>query len=81
MKNSGRFYVKVKGRLFYVEPISKHADRNADWDNGMKNYPIGGAVHPEDSVISEGKRYKNVVTLGKGVSPLGYIDQLVAKNK
>lgn len=81
MRNSGRFYVKVKDRLFYVEPVSKYADRNADWDNGMKNYPIGGAVHPEDSIVKEGKRFKNVVTLDKGVSPIGYIEQLVANDK
>jgi len=78
MKNTGRFYVKVKGRLFCVEPVSKYADRNADRDNGMKNYPIGGAVHFEDSIVKEGKRFKNVVTLGKGVSPIGYIENLIA---
>jgi hypothetical protein len=77
MSKYGTFYVKKGGRLFLVEPISEHANRNADWNNGIKeaDLPFGGAVHPSDSIITDDK-FKNIITLGPGISPLGYIDQI-----
>lgn len=75
--NTGKFYVTKGGRTFLVEPISKNAERGADWGHGdLSNRPIGGACHPDDSVISD-ETHKNIVTLDPGVSPLGYIDQLL----
>ena len=55
MSKTGRFYIRHENRLFCVEPISKYADRNADWDNGIKatDLPDGGAIHPTDSIITD----------------------------
>lgn len=80
MSNTGRYTVHGKdGRTFVVEPISLHANRNADWGStDTTNLPIGGAVHPDDSIITEDK-FKNIITLGPGVSPEGYIDQICTK--
>ena len=77
MGKYGRFYVKKGDRLFLVEPISENANRNADWNNGLKKADMakGGAVHPDESIITDDK-FKNIVTLGPGESPLGYIDQM-----
>jgi len=75
--NNGTFYIKKGNRLFYVEPLHNHAERNADWNNGLKkkDMPIGGAIHPNDSKISE-EKFKNIITLGVGESPLEYIDRM-----
>ena len=76
MKNTGVFYVQKGDRLFRVEPISKHADRNADWGTtDTTNLPEGGAIHPDDSIIRDGQ-FKNIMTLGPGISPLSAIDKL-----
>lgn len=72
----GRFKVEKKGRLFIVEPISTNAMRNADWLKGMANAPIGGAVHPDDSIINK-DTCKEIWMTDKGESPLGFIDQIV----
>jgi hypothetical protein len=54
MSNTGRFYVKQNGRTFLIEPISNHAMRNADWGStDTTNLPIGGSVHPDDSIITD----------------------------
>lgn len=78
MSKTGTFYIRHEGRLFCVEPISKHAGRNADWENGIKksDLPTGGAIHPDDSVITD-KDFKNIQVLGKGVSPLSFIKNLI----
>lgn len=78
MSKTGRFYVTHKGRTFCVEPISKYAERNANWDNGLKkeDMPIGGAIHPNDSIIDD-ENFKNIAILGKGESPLSYIQKLI----
>lgn len=34
-----------------------------------------GAIHEKDSIITEEKGYKNIVTLPKGCSPGAYIEQ------
>jgi len=77
MSNTGRFYVKKGDRLFFVEPMSNHAGRNSDWKNGIKESDMakGGAIHPDDSIITD-ENFKNIITLGKGESPLSYIDKI-----
>jgi hypothetical protein len=64
------------GRKFIVEPISEHAYRNADWNNGLKesDKPKGGAIHPDDSIITE-KTCKNI-TMTDG-SPYSVIEKLL----
>lgn len=77
MSNTGRFYVKQNGRTFLVEPVSNHSMRNADWGStDTTNLPIGGAVHPDDSIITD-ENFKNIVVLEPGVSPLSYIEKLL----
>jgi hypothetical protein len=79
MSNTGRFYVTQNGRTFLVEPISNHAMRNADWGaTDTTNLPIGGSVHPDDSIITD-ENFKNIVTLPPGTSPLSYIEELLNK--
>lgn len=41
--------------------------------------PEQGGVHPDDCIITAENGFKNIVTLKPGVSPLGYIDQLLNK--
>lgn len=66
------------GRKFVVEPISLHADRNADWGKtDTTNLPIGGAVHPDDSIITEENGFKNIVVLGPGESPMSAISSIL----
>ena len=74
----GRHTVERKdGRRFVVEPISTHAMRNSDWGHkDLSNKPIGGGVHPDDSIITKENGFKNIVVLGPGVSPYSYIDSL-----
>lgn len=65
------------GRKFDVEPISEHAFRPADWGGkDLSNFPIGGAVHPNDSTITEAT-HKNIVITGIGVSPMSVIDEIL----
>lgn len=74
----GRFMVYQNGRAFAVEPISTNMDRGSDWGKtDLSNRPIGGAVHPDDSIITEENGYKNIVVLEPGVSPLSYIENIV----
>ena len=79
MSKTGRFYIRHENRLFCVEPISKYADRNADWNNGIKasDLPEGGAIHPSDSIITN-KNFKNIHMLKEGESPLSFVKNLVA---
>ena len=87
MSTSGRFYVKRGGRTFVVEPIDNSegkgkpkwgnlnpATGKIEGDYGDKNR---GSIHEDDSIITEENGFKNIVTLGKGESPLGYIDSLI----
>ena len=67
------------GRKFRVEPISKHAERDAEWLNGIKkkDLPIGGAIHPDDSVITEENGYTNIHILKKGESYMSKISEII----
>jgi len=78
MSTYGRFTVKSGGRTFVVEPISVHAYRGADWGHtDLSNRPIGGAVHPDDSIICESNGFTNILVLGPGESPLSAIQDLI----
>lgn len=80
MSKTGRYTVEVDGRIFIVEPQSEFANRNADWEKGMRDKPKGGATHPDDSVINK-KTCKNIITLPKGSSPESYIRKLIAEGQ
>lgn len=82
MGQYGRYRVtdQKTGRKFDVEPISKSAEKGADWGKtDLSNRPIGGAVHPDESMISEGT-HKNIVITEKGVSPMSVIDEILEKD-
>lgn len=86
--SDGRYYVVTKsGRKFCVEPI---AERNQKIDgpaftnggisgNGVKvEKSLGGAIRPEDSVITKENGYNRIFTLPAGHSPNGFIESLVS---
>ena len=78
MSKYGRYTVSKGGRTFVVEPISENAERPADWGHkDLSNFPIGGAVHPDDSIITEENGFKNIMILGKGVSPDSAVEKLL----
>lgn len=77
MSREGRYTVKRGTRTFVVEPISKFAKKGADWGHkDLSNRPEQGAVHPDDSIITEDNGFKNIVTLGPGESPDSHIDKI-----
>ena len=89
MSNTGRYYVKVDGRTFCVEPIDntegksrKHwGDVNPSTKEVEGNYgnKYIGAIHEDDSIITEENGYKDIITLEAGVSPEDYINKLLKK--
>lgn len=91
MSKTGRFYVTTKeGRTFCVEPIDEHAGRGSKWGDidpstkkvtGHYGEKHPGAIHPDESIITEENGFKNIVMLPPGTSPMGYIEQLLAEGK
>lgn len=92
MSATGRFYVTTAdGRKFCVEPIDnslgKGKERWGDIDPATKkltgdyNGKHIGSIHEDESIITEANGFKNIVTLPVGVSPMGYIDMLIAEGK
>jgi len=88
MSHTGRFYVTIGERTFCVEPIDKHVGRGSDWGDvdpvtkkvtGSYGEKYPGAVHPDDSIITEANGFKNIELLPPGVSPIGHIEMLLEK--
>lgn len=88
MSDTGRFFVTVGNRKFCVEPIDNNVGKRKQWgdidpvtkkttgDYGEKSR---GAIHEDDSIITTENGFKNIITLPGGVSPLGYIQDLIEK--
>ncbi len=89
MSATGRFYVRTKeGRVFCVEAIDPYVGKQRLWGDfdpvtkkhtgnyGDKN---PGAIHPDDSIITEENGFKNITTLPAGTSPMAYIHMLLKK--
>lgn len=89
MSKTGRYYVKVNGRTFCVEPIDNTLGNGREqWGDlnpstgkiegnyGDKNL---GAIHEDDSIITEENGFKNIVDLKPGQSPDSYINELLKK--
>lgn len=86
--STGRYYVvdQATGRKFCVEPIAGRNEKVDDkvFVNGgasgnaekNKSNPLGGSVHEEDSIITQENGYTDIMTLGPGKSPNGYIEWL-----
>ena len=83
--DTGRYFVvdAKTGRKFCVEPIGN--DRN-DWGDidvvtkkltGEYGKKHRGSIDESNSVIKESNGFKNIITLGPGVSPQSYIDKLL----
>jgi hypothetical protein len=91
MSKSGRFYVTTPGgRTFCVEPIDNSSSHHAEWGDvdpatkkvtGSYGEKHKGAIHEDESIITKENGFKNIVMLPPGVSPMGYIDQLIADGK
>ena len=91
MSDSGRFYVKVDGRTFYVEPIDSTMGKGrkmwGDIDPATKtvsgNYGSKhlGAIHEDESIITKENGFKNIQSIPPGESPISYIEQLVKKGQ
>ena len=85
MSNTGRHFVKVKDRLFCIEPIDNSQGKNrkkfgdinpvtkkVEGDYGNKYI---GSIHEDDSIIKEENGFKNI-TLTNG-NPYDVIDNLL----
>ena len=88
LKNSaetGRFLVVTKsGRKFLVEPIGYTKTNFGDINPATKQIEgsygdkYKGSIDKSESLITKENGFKNIITLGVGESPLGYIDMLEA---
>jgi len=86
VSKTGRFYFKVQGRTFCIEPIDNSEGAKKLWGDvdpatktlkgnyGDKNK---GCITEKESIITEENGFKNITTLPKGVSPLSYIEELI----
>lgn len=91
MSDSGRFYITRGGRTFCVEPIDNSEGKGkAKWGDlnpatgviegnyGSKNR---GSITEEESIITKENGYNDIHYTGVGVSPIKYIEWLVANEK
>ena len=87
MSNTGRYYVTVGDRTFYVEPIDNTLGKGRrTWGdvnpstkeiNGNYGNKYLGAIHEDESIITEGNGFKNIINLKPGQSPDDYINELL----
>lgn len=88
MSNSGRYFITdiKSGRKFCVEPIGDDRNNWGDYDPVTKKFTgnygekYRGSIEEEDSIITEENGFKNIVTLGVGVSPESYIENYLLKD-
>lgn len=90
MSDTGRFFVTVGKRTFCVEPIDNNVGKHKQWGDidpaskkieGNYGEKYRGAIHEEDSIITEENGFKNIVMLEPGTSPMGFISELLAKEQ
>lgn len=75
------------GRKFCVEPLIEDGERKTWGDVNPATKEIEGhygkkhigAIHREDSIITEENGFKNIIELPPGVSPDDYIQNLLDK--
>ena len=88
MSDSGRYYVidQKTGRKFCVEPLLE--GEKTDWGDlnpatkkveGHYGEKYIGAIEKKDTIITEENGFKNIIELKPGVSPNGYIEELLNK--
>jgi hypothetical protein len=88
MSKSGRYtYTDLKtGRTFVVEPIGDSHETWGDVDPVTKKmtgsygekYP--GSIDKSESIITEENGFKNIMTIGPGISPQSYIEEFIKNN-
>ena len=88
MSNTGRFYIKQGNRTFVVEPIDNSQGKTQKWgdvnpatkkvEGNYGNKHIG-AIHEDDSIITEENGFKDIVVLEPGISPIDYISKQLNK--
>jgi hypothetical protein len=91
MSKTGRFHFTINGRTFFVEPIDNSSAHHAEWgdvDPASKKLMTGtygekhrGSIHESESIITKENGFKNITMLPPGVSPIGFIEQLIADGK
>jgi len=83
---TGRFVIvsSLTGIQYYVEPIE--GKNRTEWGSinpatgelvnkkGFQKY--SGAVPAKESIVTPENGFRNVVTLGVGESPMGYVDRI-----
>ena len=84
-EDTGRFLItsKASGKTYFIEP---QGDAHIEWGSvdvttGNMNTKKGwkknkGSTEREDSLITTENGFKNITTLGKGESPLAYIERI-----
>ena len=87
MSETGRYYVKVEGRTFMVEPIDNTEGKGrSHWGDidpatkqvtGSYGNKSVGAIHEDDILITEERGSKNIAVIGVGESPDSYINKLL----
>lgn len=90
MSDTGRYYITdlKTGRKFCIEPLldGEHtnwgdlnpATKKVEGQYGDKHI---GAIDRKDTIITEENGFKDIIELEPGVSPEGYIEQLLKNEK
>lgn len=91
MSATGRYYVTTKeGRTFWIEPIDNSGAHHSTWGDvdpaskkvtGSYGEKHRGSIHEDESIITKENGFKNIAMLPPGVSPMGYIEELLAAGK
>ncbi len=83
---TGRFMVHTKsGRKFLVEPIGNPKTEFGDINPVTKKVEGGygdkhkGSINKSEYIITKENGFKNIIQLGVGESPTGYIDMIEAE--
>lgn len=81
--HTGRFIVVANnGKRYFVEPIGNPHTNFGDVNPATKRVEgsygakFKGSIDGNESLITPENGFKNIVTLGVGVSPLDYINSL-----
>lgn len=91
MSKTGRYFITTKeDRTFCVEPIDNSNLQGADWGDvdpaskkitGTYGEKHRGSIHESESIITKENGFKNITMLPSGISPMGFIEQLLAEGK
>lgn len=90
MSDTGRFFVKMNGRTFCVEPIDnsmgkgrrRFGDINPATGVIEGNYgdKYIGSIHQDDSIITEKNGFTNITMCDENTNPIDIIRKLAKNN-